>query len=110
MEREADMIGVELMGRACFDPMNAHTVFARMEADDKRKGGGGGSSSYLSTHPGHGERVGNLKVRLGENDVSSSTPSGQTCHLTLFLARRHRRNGVGRLRSEIGVGRKSVGR
>ena len=60
MEREADKIGVELMGRACFDPLSASSVFVRMEEDDKKKGGGGSSSSYLSTHPGHGERVGNL--------------------------------------------------
>ncbi|GMI38237.1 hypothetical protein TrCOL_g803 [Triparma columacea] len=63
MEREADLIGVELMGRACFDPRDASKVFERMEKDEKRKGGGrgGGGSSYLSTHPSHGERVGNLK-------------------------------------------------
>ncbi|GMH55912.1 hypothetical protein TrRE_jg11165 [Triparma retinervis] len=65
MEREADLIGVELMGRACFDPRDAYKVFERMEKDSKRKGEGG-SNSYLSTHPSHGERVGNLKKWGGE--------------------------------------------
>ena len=58
MEREADLIGLKLMGGACFDVSVAGNTFRRMEAEE------GESSSvkkYLSTHPGHGERVQNMR-------------------------------------------------
>jgi predicted Zn-dependent protease len=46
-ESEADMIGLELLVRACFDPREAPRLWERMS----QLGGGGGGSDMLSTHP-----------------------------------------------------------
>jgi predicted Zn-dependent protease len=46
-ESEADMIGLELLVRACFDPREAPRLWQRMS----QLGGGGGGSDMLSTHP-----------------------------------------------------------
>jgi predicted Zn-dependent protease len=46
-ESEADMIGLELLVRACFDPREAPRLWERMAG----LGGGGGGSDMLSTHP-----------------------------------------------------------
>lgn len=46
-ESEADMIGLELLVRACFDPREAPRLWERMS----ELGGGGGRSDMLSTHP-----------------------------------------------------------
>jgi predicted Zn-dependent protease len=46
-ESEADMIGLELLVRSCFDPREAPRLWERMA----QLGGGGGQPEMLSTHP-----------------------------------------------------------
>lgn len=46
-ESEADMIGLELLVRACFDPREAPRLWERMA----ELGGGSGGADILSTHP-----------------------------------------------------------
>ncbi|GMI42386.1 hypothetical protein TeGR_g11258 [Tetraparma gracilis] len=65
MEREADYIGLRLMGAACFDIGKAANFFERMEREERAQGGGGGGS-WLSTHPVHKERIDNIRRWSGE--------------------------------------------
>ena len=63
MEREADLVGVRLMARACFDPNGAARAFRKIQ--DARSLDGAGVSrleAYLSTHPLDDERVRNASV------------------------------------------------
>ena len=51
-EREADLLGAQLMARAGYDPRAMATMFETIE----RQGGGGGPE-FLSDHPNPGNRV-----------------------------------------------------
>ena len=73
MEREADVVGVRLMARACFDPNGAARVFRKIEAarrlDETPPNGGappgappGALEAYLSTHPLDAERARNTSA------------------------------------------------
>ena len=80
MEREADLVGVRLTARACFDPLGAARVFRKFSrvTGEKAPGApgpefpaaaGGGFSvgapqleAYLSTHPLDDERVRNVSA------------------------------------------------
>ncbi len=52
-ESEADMIGLELLVRACFDPREAPRLWGRMA----ELGGGASQPEMLSTHPDPGARA-----------------------------------------------------
>ena len=54
-ETEADRIGVELAARAGFDPRAAVTLWEKMA-----KVGGAQPPQFLSTHPSHANRIGDL--------------------------------------------------
>ena len=63
MEREADLVGVRLMARACFDPNGAARAFRKIR--DARSAADAGVSrleAYLSTHPLDDERVRNASA------------------------------------------------
>ena len=73
MEREADLVGVRLMARACFDPNGAARAFRKIEAarrlDETQKPNGGAPpgapgalEAYLSTHPLDAERARNTSA------------------------------------------------
>lgn len=51
-ETEADIIGLQLMAKACFDPNEATRVWQRMEAS-----GGSEVPQFASTHPSHKNRI-----------------------------------------------------
>jgi beta-barrel assembly-enhancing protease len=53
-EREADAIGLELMHRAGYDPMEASRVWAQLIEEDKGENGGG--AVLFATHPAPDER------------------------------------------------------
>jgi len=57
METEADRIGVELTARAGFDPHAAVSLWEKM-----RRVSEGSMPEWLSTHPSHETRIGDLKV------------------------------------------------
>jgi predicted Zn-dependent protease len=55
-EVEADRIGVELAARAGYDPRAAISLWEKMQ-----KLGGGQPPKFLSTHPSHEDRSGDLR-------------------------------------------------
>lgn len=57
-ESEADVMGLDLMAKAGFDPRQAVVLWQKMQASDNGKK----SSSLLSTHPSDGERIETLEA------------------------------------------------
>ena len=60
-EIEADLIGLDLMARAGFDPRESVELWENM-----RQKAGGNSVEFLSTHPGHGTRIRTLQQSMPE--------------------------------------------
>lgn len=58
-ESEADLLGLDLMAKAGFDPQQAPELWRNM-----MKAGGGGGSEFLSTHPANSTRIEALTARL----------------------------------------------
>ena len=66
-ETEADVIGVRLAARACFDPSAAATVFEKLGEVERRASGGGGAGAvpnFMRTHPLSDRRVKRVKQEL----------------------------------------------
>lgn len=61
-ESEADYIGILLAADAGYDPRESVHLWERME----QLSGGGGPAEFLSTHPGHGTRIEQLKKWMPE--------------------------------------------
>jgi len=60
-ESEADILGLELMARAGFDPRQSVRLWMNMGRADK---GGGEPPEFLSTHPSHSTRISDLNKRM----------------------------------------------
>jgi predicted Zn-dependent protease len=60
-ESEADIIGLQYMARAGYDPRAAVQVWQNFEAL-----GGAEPPAFLSTHPSHGDRIARLRARMPE--------------------------------------------
>jgi predicted Zn-dependent protease len=58
-EAEADLIGLDLMARAGFDPAQSVDLWENM-----RRGGGGQPLEFFSTHPSHSTRIRGLNQRI----------------------------------------------
>lgn len=73
-ESEADLLGLDLMARAGFDPGASIQLWRNMarHAQSKQQGANTGTPpEYLSTHPSHATRISSLQARL---------PSAQKLH------------------------------
>jgi predicted Zn-dependent protease len=60
-ESEADVIGLQLMAQAGFDPRESVSLWENMAAAS-----GGSPPQFLSTHPSHATRIRDLQARLPE--------------------------------------------
>ncbi len=60
-ESEADIIGLELMARAGYDPNAAPQVWKKMMAENSE---GGGTPEFLSTHPSPKSRIDSLQQQV----------------------------------------------
>jgi predicted Zn-dependent protease len=58
-ESEADIIGLELLARAGYNPNAAVTLWQKMAAAT-----GNSSGSFLSTHPGNAQRIRDLQAAI----------------------------------------------
>ncbi|WP_284336931.1 M48 family metallopeptidase [Comamonas sp. NoAH] len=58
MELESDIIGLELMARAGYDPRNASSIWKKMQQLSSGKGG----PAFLSTHPAGADRIKELEA------------------------------------------------
>jgi len=58
-ESEADVIGLELMARAGYDPRAAIALWQKMSAAE-----GSGTPQWLSTHPSNSTRLADLEARI----------------------------------------------
>ncbi|MEQ8858102.1 MAG: M48 family metallopeptidase [Pseudomonadales bacterium] len=61
-EAEADLVGLELMAEAGFDPRESVKLWQNMQA----AAGGGGPPEFMSTHPSSQTRITELNARMGE--------------------------------------------
>jgi len=59
-ESEADIIGIELMAKAGFDPAESITLWQKMAQASQ----GAQPAEFLSTHPSHATRIDELRARL----------------------------------------------
>lgn len=59
-ESEADIVGLQLMAKAGFDPRESIALWQNME-----QAGGGQPPEFLSTHPSHGRRIDDLQAGMG---------------------------------------------
>lgn len=59
-ESEADMIGVDLMAKAGFDPRNSIGLWQRMEQATQGKQ----PVEFMSTHPSHATRIQDLEQHM----------------------------------------------
>jgi predicted Zn-dependent protease len=59
-EAEADIVGLELMARAGYDPQAAISLWQKMEKV------GGGGPQFLSTHPSGKDRIAELQANLSK--------------------------------------------
>lgn len=60
-ESEADLLGLDLMARAGFDPRASIPLWQNMS-----EAGGGNPPEFLSTHPSHNTRISDLSGRLSK--------------------------------------------
>lgn len=58
-EAEADIVGLELMARAGFNPQGAVSLWEKMG-----RAGGGGGIPWLSTHPSGPQRIGGIQAKI----------------------------------------------
>ncbi|MCB1754692.1 MAG: M48 family metallopeptidase [Gammaproteobacteria bacterium] len=58
-ETEADILGLDLMAKAGFDPRQSVPLWENM-----KKAGGAGGPEFLSTHPANETRIQNLNARM----------------------------------------------
>ncbi len=75
-ESEADLVGLDLMARAGFDPRESVVLWNNMA-----KAGGSQPPELLSTHPSGGRRIQDLQARMPiALDIAKSAQRRPNCH------------------------------
>ena len=70
-EREADLLGAQLMARAGYDPRHMANMFRTIEAQ-----GGGGGPEWLSSHPNPGNRYNSINREAASLRVAGQAGTG----------------------------------
>lgn len=75
-ESEADVIGLDLMAQAGFDPQQSVTLWENMQSAS----GGGAPPAWMSTHPSQGQRIEGLQANMSGamTTYEQARSSGQT--------------------------------
>jgi len=85
-ESEADVVGLEYMARAGFDPRGAIQLWQNMEA-----AGGDSPPEFMSTHPSHESRIDDLQKKmpkaLGMYEEARARGQAPRCTLDRFSSR-----------------------
>jgi Zn-dependent protease with chaperone function len=68
-ERQADLLGAQIMARAGYDPRDMASMFQTLQA----KGGGGGGPEWLSSHPNPGNRYEAITREAAQLRVTNAT-------------------------------------
>ena len=55
-EKQADLLGAQIMARAGYDPRALAHMFETIEKESKSSGGGGSGPQFMSSHPNPGNR------------------------------------------------------
>ncbi|MGO3301176.1 MAG: M48 family metallopeptidase, partial [Pseudoalteromonas sp.] len=79
-ESEADVIGLDLMAQAGFDPKESVTLWQNMS-----KAGSGQTPEFMSTHPAPGNRIKELQAKMPEalNEQKAASGKGKNPQCTL---------------------------
>jgi hypothetical protein len=70
-EREADLLGAQIMARAGYDPRRMADMFRTIE----RQGGGRGGPEWLSSHPNPGNRYEAIQREAANLRIEGTAPS-----------------------------------
>jgi beta-barrel assembly-enhancing protease len=70
-ERQADLLGAQIMARAGYDPRNMANMFKTIE----KESGGGGGPEWLSSHPNPGNRFEAINREAATLQVQGTAPS-----------------------------------
>jgi hypothetical protein len=81
-EREADLLGAQIMARAGYDPRDMANMFRTIE-----KQGGRGGPEWLSDHPDPGNRYESIMRAAETLEVEGNAPDGQIGEVHERLAR-----------------------
>jgi beta-barrel assembly-enhancing protease len=71
-EREADLLGAQILARAGYDPRRMADMFRTIE---KQSGGRGGGPEWLSSHPNPGNRYEAIHKEAANLRIEGSAPS-----------------------------------
>jgi Zn-dependent protease with chaperone function len=75
-EKEADLLGAQMMARAGWDPRALARMFETIERESKA-GGGGGTPQWLSSHPNPGNRTQYINKEAAALTIATTADSGQ---------------------------------
>ncbi|KAJ7635098.1 peptidase family M48-domain-containing protein [Roridomyces roridus] len=91
LETEADIVGIKLMSRACYDPAAAPRVFQDLNKLEKTS-----VPKFLNTHPPTPERIAHLKTLLPSSyEIYNANPE------CARLEEMRKRGYIGRMRMNI---------
>jgi metalloendopeptidase OMA1, mitochondrial len=82
-ETEADVIGVQIAARACYDPAAATSVFEKLERVEKQAGGAA-VPRFLRTHPVSKDRIARIREMLPKAEMLSE---GEGCETSVEMFR-----------------------
>jgi hypothetical protein len=75
-EKQADLLGAQIMARAGYDPRELARMFETIEKESKANGGGG-APQWLSSHPNPGNRTQYITQEAAKLTIASSANDGR---------------------------------